>query len=323
MITKKTTIWLCGLLCLGLTAAVARASAPVLSVHLKDRIVVRDRIVTLGDMFEGAGPAATLTVTRAPAPGQRKTVATMDIQRLLGRNGLTWDFPPRTRGIAIERAGRRVTATKIAAIIGQALRKQGRPERKITLANPNLAFYLPVNSKAGVGVKTLEFDDDSGRFTAVLTVPDDQGVATSRVAGRAVRTLRLPVLHTPKNRGDVIAKDDIDWIEVAASRTAGNVATDATQIVGQAARRRMQADSPIRLSDLVAPVIVAKGTLVTMVVATPMLTLTAIGRALENGALGATIRVRNTDSKTTVEAIVVSSREVRVPVAMRLITATR
>ncbi len=317
----KTTVWLCALLFAGLSAVAARAAAP--AVHLKERIVVRDSIVTLGDMFDGAGAAASLTVTTAPAPGQRKTVATADIQRLLQRNGLTWDFPPRTRGIAIERAGRRVTAADLAALIAETLRRQGQPERKVSLSNPNLTLFLPVGSDARVSVKELDFAADRGRFTALLAVPDDRGTTTLRVTGRAVRTLRLPILRTAKNRGEVIRKGDIGWIEVASGRIAGNIATDIDQLVGLAARRRLQADSPVRLSDVAPPVVVAKGSLVTMVVATPMLTLTATGRALENGAAGETIQVRNTNSKATIEAIVVSPSEVRVPVGARLVTAAR
>ncbi len=52
------------------------------------------------------------------------------------------------------------------------------------------------------------------------------------------------------------------------------------------------------------PVVVAKGSLVTIVLKTPTMILTAQGRAVEDGGRGDVIRVMNTRSKKIVEGVV-------------------
>ena len=61
---------------------------------------------------------------------------------------------------------------------------------------------------------------------------------------------------------------------------------------------------PIREGDLRAPIVVARGSLVGMTLTTPNMVLTAQGRAIEDGAMGQVIKVMNTQSKTTVDAVV-------------------
>lgn len=79
-----------------------------------------------------------------------------------------------------------------------------------------------------------------------------------------------------------------------------------------ALRRPLRANSMVRHSDLQRPVAIKRGSLVTMVVATDRITLTAQGQALEDGGIGDRIRVTNTSSNSTVIGIVQSPREVRV-----------
>jgi flagella basal body P-ring formation protein FlgA len=78
------------------------------------------------------------------------------------------------------------------------------------------------------------------------------------------------------------------------------------------AKRPLQADLPLHAGDVREPIVVAKGSLVTLVVQSPTMTLTSKGRAMENGARGESIRVQNTQSKIVVEGEVVSSGTVRV-----------
>jgi flagella basal body P-ring formation protein FlgA len=61
-----------------------------------------------------------------------------------------------------------------------------------------------------------------------------------------------------------------------------------------------------------APVLVTKGAAVTMVLESPGLLLTVKGQALEDGAKGETIRIMNTQSSRTVEAVVTAAGTARV-----------
>ena len=60
----------------------------------------------------------------------------------------------------------------------------------------------------------------------------------------------------------------------------------------------------MRAGDVQMPILVHKGDLVIIVLNTPSLQLTAQGKALEDGAMGAAIRVANTQSGRVIDAVV-------------------
>jgi flagella basal body P-ring formation protein FlgA len=133
------------------------------------------------------------------------------------------------------------------------------------------------------------------------------------VGGRAYRIIEVPVLREPLARGGVIEDGDVEWRPIKLNRLRENVAREAEEIIGKVAKRRLRAGAPLRSRDLGLPIVIAKGSVVTLALEAPGLMLSATGRALENGSDGALIRVMNVHSKQTVEAIVVGPDRVRVP----------
>ncbi|RME62266.1 MAG: flagella basal body P-ring formation protein FlgA, partial [Alphaproteobacteria bacterium] len=83
-----------------------------------------------------------------------------------------------------------------------------------------------------------------------------------------------------------------------------DVVTDPSDIVGLSPRRPQLAGRVLRRVEFAAPIAVKKGTLVTLMLRQGALLLTTQGRALEDGAIGDTIRVQNTDSKQTIAGAV-------------------
>jgi flagella basal body P-ring formation protein FlgA len=93
---------------------------------------------------------------------------------------------------------------------------------------------------------------------------------------------------------------------------ATGVATTYDQVLGKETRRVLRPGDPFRLRDLQSPLLVKKGSLVTMILNTPMMQLTSQGKALENGALGDVIKVQNPRSGKTILGTVVEDRTVSV-----------
>ena len=79
---------------------------------------------------------------------------------------------------------------------------------------------------------------------------------------------------------------------------------------------------PLRAGDFRKPIVVTKNSLVTMVVQTPYMLLTAQGRAIQDGAMGDAIRVMNTFSKVTVDAVVEGPSRVLVKTPLAAQTAS-
>ena len=104
--------------------------------------------------------------------------------------------------------------------------------------------------------------------------------------------------------GATIAAGDLETIKVRRDRAAPDAATDAAQLIGMTPRRPLQAEEPVRLGDVQRPVLVHRGDLVTLVLETATLRLTAQGKALEDGAINALVRVENTKSNRVIDAAV-------------------
>lgn len=199
----------------------------------------------------------------------------------------------------------RIKAALPAAAKGQA--------HALRLNNTGRLFQIPAGADlAAVQVSRLHYDERSGGFNAILSLPAKGGTREESVTGRVEEIATVPVIAGNLSSGDVIGERDITWIEVPARQVGSHIITSKQDLVGMAARRPLRANSLVRHSDLQRPVAVKRGAIVTMVVATDRITLTAQGQALEDGGIGDRIRVTNTASKSTVIGIVESPREVRV-----------
>jgi flagella basal body P-ring formation protein FlgA len=116
--------------------------------------------------------------------------------------------------------------------------------------------------------------------------------------------LNVPVPNRRILKGELISSQDIVWIKTPSNRVQPNIIMHPDDLVGKTPMRGLRSGSPVRSSDVERPVIIRKGSLVTMVLKTPMMTLTSQGKAIENGSDGDVIRLTNTQSNTVIQAIV-------------------
>jgi flagella basal body P-ring formation protein FlgA len=133
-----------------------------------------------------------------------------------------------------------------------------------------------------------------------------------RVAGRIHRVSGGPVLARRVMRGEIISERDIEWLQLRSGRIPHNTVLDADALIGLSPKRTLRAGAPVRMSEVQQPVLVSKGAHVTLGLETPSRTVTARGRALEDGARGDTIRVTNAQSHTVVEGEVTGAGTVAV-----------
>ena len=294
---------------LGLAAGLAITillAAPVSAgdLRLMPRIVVDGDMVTLGDLFGDIGDAGKTIVASAPAPGKRLAITVARIHGMVRDRNLVW-LPLRgLKSVTVRRSARRIPAFEIEAVILDALTEQATGDGlRLNLVNRNRVFNVATNAAAGLVVENLSYDARSGRFVASLIAaagtPDE---VRAEYSGRATETVELPALNRLLKRGEIIGDGDIEWLEWPARRTPRDVVTDLADLLGMAAKRSLRPGRPLRERDVQEPVVVAKGSLVSLVYRTSNMVLTAGGRALENGAMGSVIRVLNSKSKVVVEA---------------------
>lgn len=122
---------------------------------------------------------------------------------------------------------------------------------------------------------------------------------------------RIAVPSHDIERGEVIAQGDLVVQAVTPDRVRAGIATTAAQLQGREARRMLRAGEPVRLDDIRMPILVAKGSTVTMTYDLPGISLTASGRAVDEGGMGDTVVVQNPVSFRQVSCVVIGPGQVR------------
>ena len=113
-------------------------------------------------------------------------------------------------------------------------------------------------------------------------------------------------------RGGLIADTDLTYRDIGASPIPIGIAFTMDQLDGMQTRRFLRAAEPVRLDDVRQPILVTKGSNVTMIFTDPGITLIATGKAMTEGGIGDTITVLNPVSYRQIPAVVTGSGQVRV-----------
>jgi len=294
-------------LCLITTATMATqgraAEAPVV---LQRSVVVDGGVVRLSDIFAGIDQGRDVDLIYAPEPGRRTVLDYRWLARVARAYKLDWRPSSRLDRAVVERSSRLLDGKRVLDRVASALAAEGvDPDAAVTFDGGPPHIYLPADAASELHLESLNLDRQRQRFSAVLTTAaDDPRAGRFTVSGRYHSMLQVPVLARPMRPDEVIAQGDVVWTSVRQRRLDPNAATDLAQILGKTPRRPLRAGQPIRLSQIQAPVLVSKGSLVTVTVRRPNMVLTARGRAKEDGARGEVIRVVNLNSKKIIEAVV-------------------
>lgn len=283
-------------------------------VTLRTAIIVEDNYVTLGDLFENAGPNAAKKIAYAPAPGKRATFDAKWLYRVASAYKLNWrPFSLNVHAI-VERASQVIQRDEIHDALVAALRERGAgKDIEVELAASTSNLHIAADKASTVGIEGLNFDPGTGRFVATVAVPaNDPAAARTRITGRIHKMVSVPVLAEAKRRGDVIEASDIQWRDMRAAEVRDHVITDDGELVGMAAKREIKADAIVSVSQIRRPILVAKGAIVTIELAHGGMSLSAQGKAIEEGSLGDVIKVTNVRSKKTIEAKINGNNRVAV-----------
>jgi flagella basal body P-ring formation protein FlgA len=278
-----------------------------------DTVVVNRPFIRLGDLFAEAGDKADVTVAYAPAPGGRVVYDVKALASLARANGVPWQARSWFDRVVIERPSIVIGDAEVMAAVRAELAKRNLDAKaEIELATRGINLQLPADAPPKLEIQSFQFDERSEHFSGTLVVPSTDGTQTLPVSGRLYRTIEVPTLSRRIDQGETIRRDDIQMQPMRSEAVPRNVVMDPGKIVGMEAKRGLSPDQPLRMGDVRAPLIVTKGSLVTMVVQSPTMTLTAKGKAMDNAALGESVRIQNLQSKVIVEGEVVSAGTVRI-----------
>lgn len=137
-------------------------------------------------------------------------------------------------------------------------------------------------------VSVTSFDRRTGNFRAVIGYGAREAVVRGQVR------VAIPVVVPSNNlrREHTIEASDIEVRNVALAQVSATSLVNPEDAVGMAVRRSLVAGRPIRAEDIGPPIVLEKNGAIEIVYARPGLSLSMRGRALEDGAVGQSIRVK-------------------------------
>ena len=178
------------------------------------------------------------------------------------------------------------------------------------------AFLIATAKKAGV----------------ILAIPLDQPIMVTRAAGNATpapaaapartanpapqikgtqQPAQVLVLMRDVSRGHLLTSGDLGWEDASPARLVRNGA-DMDMALGKEMKRAVKAGQPLVATDLKLPAVIRKGAQVKIIYIAKGVRLTVDGVAQNEAALGEPVRILNTFSKRTIDAVATANGEASV-----------
>ena len=285
-------------------------------VVLRQNVTVDDHLIILGDIFKGTGDKSTIAVAYAPEPGKKAFFDANWLYRVANGHGLKWRPMSMKQNVQVNRKTVTIERDEIEDYIFAALIDKGAdPKMTLELSNRSVRLHVPSSSEAIIEVTNASYDQRTQRFSAHVSTPSSKAI---RVTGRMQKMLDIPVLNRRILKNEIIIVEDIKWVKSPSKRVQNDIILHVDDLIGKTPKRGLRAGALIRNSEVQRPILVEKGSLVTMVLKTPLMVLTSQGRAVDPGANGDVIRITNTQSNKVVQAVVSAAGVVSITPASQM-----
>jgi flagella basal body P-ring formation protein FlgA len=284
------------------------------SVMLRDSALVDSKIIALGDLFANTGEKADTALAYSPMPGKRAVFDARWLYRVAKAYNLDWRPLSKRDTIVVQRASSIISLEEITEQLKQTLVGQGAdPEMEIHFSTRTLGIHVAGDGMSQIGFENVSFNRRTLQFSAMMHAPaGDPTAPRKRVTGRLHGTTKIPVAARRILKGEIINKYDLRWLKIRTSRLQNDAISNLEDLIGKTPKRGIREGQTIRSSAIQKPVLIKKGSLVTIILRAKKMLLTAQGKALQPGSEGDVIRIANTQSNQTIEAEVIGSGRVAV-----------
>ncbi len=283
------------------------------AVGLKENSIITDDTIKLGDLFYGLSRDEDRPLGAAPRPGDEMIINARTLLRIAVALDISWrPQDAQTRAI-IKREATVIKQDQITKTLISALKKEGAYGNfEVTVGNLQ-DIILPIDEPAKLDITRINYDQGRNKFTATIAAPSAENpIQNLSVQGYLHPVIDVPVLRDNQEHGRRISTHDIEIIQIREGSFSKDTIASIDQLIGMTPRRLITAGRPIKRTDIIAPVIVERGELITLSLANGAMNITTQVKALENGAKGDVIRVVNLSSNKTIQALVTSTSEVSI-----------
>lgn len=287
-----------------------------LPVTLREKATVDDEYIRLGDLFSGLDEKTDKKVAApAPALGKEVILTAEWLKNLTRVNKISWTPADDKAAVTVRRNAEEIDRKEIARILEKELTARGMPDKsEISLQRGPFPILVPVKSDYRLDTQSVTYDPFSQNFEAKMTlVVDGKESEKYAFSGKARTFILVPTARRDLTVGQIITESDI-FMKNMPQDTRRRQTAPARQedLIGKELKRSTRAGQILSEDDVRTKVMVAKGKLITLNFSKGGIMLTTQGKALENGGLGDTVRVMNTQSKAVVQGTVTGPETVLV-----------
>lgn len=202
----------------------------------------------------------------------------------------------------------------VEGMISHALAERGLVgQLAVRIDRPQLPLPNRAARPISLSVASLRHDQSTGRYEARIVAKLEEGETSSiAVSGVVEELVEVPVLRRSIGPGEIIVADDLEWQSLSERQLQPDMVLDLQAVVGQEARRPLQARRALRSRDLGTPILVRRGEPVGIVYLAGRLEITTAGIALEAGRRNDPVQVQNTASGEVRRGIVEGPRRIRI-----------
>ncbi len=218
-------------------------------------------------------------------------------------------IPPVGITTSVSQAYFNITAADVSKAVAEQLQLQAIvPKANVSMSAGLPATLYSANHPLKLVVHALQVDTNARRWQAQANILANGKTETVRpISGTYVALIDVPVLTKQLNRTDVVEASDLSIKSVPESQIRKDTVTDAKQLIGQSPRASISANRPIRTMEISAPLVIKKGDSVQMSYTNPFMSIKANGVALQDGAIGEMIRIKNEKSERAVSGRVLAA----------------
>lgn len=297
-------------------AFISNVMAQDILPELKPEALVNDTVITLGDLFRDLDEKSDLVIASAPEPGKRVLIPARQVLAVTRANDIRWNNSAAVKNVIVKRMSTILTVHDLKDILVNAIQDQylGFQEFDVRFYNQNTKIHVPNGyDVSDLEIKDLVLDSKNSKFTAMIAAPTGAGTETLyKINGRTMKVALIPTLGTTLRKGSIINASNINWVSVPESQVGRNIIRNEDQLVGMTPRTQIREGAPIRLSEVNRPTLVKRGALVKINFNTNKISLSTIGKAVQDGGKGDVIQVKNPSSNKIITAVVLGENQVQV-----------
>lgn len=283
---------------------------------LKPYLVTEREVIQLKDVFDGLTQHGDIVIAPSPQAGQKNIFDGKWLKNIARQYQIEWVTPTGQETFTVERKGTLLDSIQLGEKISPLVQKKlGLPDGLVVFdSNGPKAFVADMNT-CEVSLENCAHDAQSGRLTLTVSLKDKGQIQSTRLAlgGKFIRKIQVPVLKKNARPGQSLGEEDIEMREVMSNTLLPQTIRTAEDIIGREPNyRSLKAGQPLTTQDLKTAFAIKQGDIVTMVLKSRNMVVTAKGKSLDNTKLGETVRVANLDTKKVVTGFADKNHVVRV-----------